>query len=444
MSLHNTTTECNFKVIVIGAGIAGLAAAHHLERAKRQGNAPKGLQVVVYEQREGNPITDKYPAQLSEDARQCLTNIIAPASYSDLVDLSDYGISHGGVNILNNDLTHLFSNKKYENEQPQWINRKVLSSLLSDGVNVLRGRRVVRVRDLKDNKVEVVLDNGTTELADFVIGADGMNSTIRSQLHPAFSKTPQLPFILVQFKLATPFPQIPKAFQRDCVNLVLGNSSNSTQIILFSGSQLPLMDPKTAIKLSEEGPFAEPNDEVKAVQQALEDPKCGFVLVRMMIPTRLTQDWEDLTDGSWIDKILTFLREDGTNLELIKMIENDLVPATIQASPIFSSEIGKAVPFKEGRIVLIGDAMHVVPPTNIAAALKDAQDIAETLLASSELGGADGPLQTLLPQNHYALKTRSEDYLKKSLHLLEVSNQTGIQGFLHRGMLRSMNWLKSF
>ncbi|WWC64918.1 uncharacterized protein I303_107532 [Kwoniella dejecticola CBS 10117] len=390
-------------------------------------------------------MANRYPVQLSSDARTALQRILTPVGFNNLVGESNYDIVHEGVNILNSDLAHLFSNRKHENEQPQWANMNVLREVLSEGLKITWCKRVVRVREVQQ-KVEVVFEDGSTELADFVIGADGMNSTIRSQLHPSLSPPHSLPYVFVQFKLATSPSKIPTAFQQDGMNLVLGNSSNSTQIIVFSGRPLPPLDPKTALKMSEEGPFAEPDDTVKAVQKQLDDPKSGFVLARMTIPTRLAEGWEDYNEGSWIDRILTILRHDGTNEAMIKMIEDDLVPATTHASLMFSDEAGKAVPFREGRIVLVGDAMHVVPPTSangIAAAILDAQGISETLLTSSEFGGPGGPLQALLPQNHYASKTRSEAYLKESLHLLEVSNQSGIQGSLHRGMLRSMDWFKT-
>ncbi|OCF61457.1 hypothetical protein L486_01105 [Kwoniella mangroviensis CBS 10435] len=280
---------------------AGLATAHYLERAKKEGWAPASLQVTVYERNEEESASIKYPMQLSPDARTALQKILSSQAFSDLTAQANYGTTHGGVNILNPDLSHLFSNIKCRNEQPQWVHRKVLKDILSDGVNITRGRRVVRVRQV-EGKVEVVFEDGANELADLVIGADGIGSIVRSQIYPSFPDFPLLPYLMIQFKLATPIAKLPLQLNKDCQNIILGSHSNCLHVISLHGTDLPHMTPRSAITLSEQGPFAEPDQSVLKVQDAIKDPQTGYVLVRMFLNVsgEGAAGWEDLTEGSLI------------------------------------------------------------------------------------------------------------------------------------------------
>ncbi|WWC95047.1 hypothetical protein V866_001899 [Kwoniella sp. B9012] len=441
--MSTDSTDKKYKVVIVGGGIAGLATAHYLERAKKEGWAPPTLQVTVYErnEEENNPI--KYPMQISPDARSVLQKILSTQAYSNLITRSNYGITHGGVNILNPDLSHLFSKIKYHNEQPQWCHRKVLKDVLGEGVDFIRGKRVVRVREV-EGKVEVVFGVGGNELADLVIGADGIGSIVRSQIHPSFPHFPLLPWVMIQFKLATPIAKLPLQLNKDCQSIILGSHSNCLHIIALHGTDLPHMTPRSAITLSEQGPFAEPDQSVLKVQDALKDTATGYVLVRMFLKVSAegAAGWEDMTEGAWIDKILDILKKDGTDQGLLQIIENDLIPGTISSTGVVSSTLGEHVPYKDGKAFLIGDAAHAVPPTNGnggAAALLDAQGIVETLLTSSEPGSGAAPLTSLLPETYHHSLIRSEAYLKESLHLLENSATSGWSGFIQKSRLKLMD-----
>ncbi|WVQ66820.1 uncharacterized protein L199_005011 [Kwoniella botswanensis] len=421
MSTDSTDKKC--KVLIVGGGIAGLAAAHYLERAKKEGWAPPSLQVTVYERNEEDNDSVKYPMQISPDARSALQKILSTQAYSNLTTQSNYGITHGGVNILNPDLSHLFSNIKYQNEQPQKKSSE--------------GQRI-------EAKVEVVFEDGANELADLVIGADGIGSIVRSQIHPSFPHIPLLPYVMIPFKLATPIAKLPLQLNKDCQNIIFGSRSNCLHIIPLHGTDLPHMTPRSAMTLSEQGPFAEPDQTVLKVQDALEDHQTGYVLVRMFLNVSAegAAGWEDLTEGAWIDKILDILKKDGTNKGLLEIIENDLIPGTISSTGVVSGAPGKHVPYKDGKVFLIGDAAHAVPPTNGnggAAALLDAQGIVETLLTCSELGPGDAPLTSLLPETYHQSLIRSEAYLKESLHLLENSTTSGWSGFIQKSRLKLMD-----
>jgi hypothetical protein len=97
-----------------------------------------------------------------------------------MIHLADQGIDHGGIAISTPAMKPLFKMRQYENEHPQFIHRWLLKDILSKGVSIKRGRRVLKVVEPVGagiGKIEVVFDDGTSELADLVVGqSDPYNS----------------------------------------------------------------------------------------------------------------------------------------------------------------------------------------------------------------------------------------------------------------------------
>jgi hypothetical protein len=90
-----------------------------------------------------------------------------------MTHLADQGIAHGGIAISTPGMKPLFKMRQYENEHPQFIHRWLLRDILSKGVTIKRGRRVLKVVEPVGagiGKIEVVFDDGSSELADLVIG----------------------------------------------------------------------------------------------------------------------------------------------------------------------------------------------------------------------------------------------------------------------------------
>lgn len=59
--------------------------------------------------------------------------------------------------------------RQHEGEQPQFVHRWVLKDILSQGVNVVCGRRVSRADDA-NGRVRITFDDGSIEDADLVVG----------------------------------------------------------------------------------------------------------------------------------------------------------------------------------------------------------------------------------------------------------------------------------
>ncbi|WVQ95003.1 hypothetical protein IAU59_002095 [Kwoniella sp. CBS 9459] len=457
-----------FKVIIVGGGIAGLALAHRLGRAEAEHRA-SNLHVTVYEQRTEDTSFVKYPIQLAEDARTALKSILSAVEYTTLVASPNYGIAHGGVSINTPQLTRLYSSKPQEGEDnqdnhtvshslPQFVRRWVLKDALGKGVNLVRGKRVVRTRHESENegaqanaaKVEVVFDDGSRELADLVVGADGVGSVVRAQLFPtpAEARFPLLPYLVLQFKLATPIASLAEILpDMNGINQFVGTKSTSLTLVPLHTADgvpsLPAMTPRAALIQSEQGPFAEPDASVLAVKKALEDPKTGYIFARVIIPS--FNGWEDLVEGAWIDKILEILRSEGYVSEIIRAVEDDIVSGSLGTWGIVSSEPGKHAPSSEngkGRTVLIGDAMHAMPPIGghgCAAALRDAEELAKTIVNCSEAGGNSTGIDSLLPSFEKEMIIRSDTYLKEATQQLGMITAVGFNAYFKRSIWGAMD-----
>jgi hypothetical protein len=90
-----------------------------------------------------------------------------------MVQLAKWGIEHGGISISTPKMKRLFKMRQHEDEQPQFIHRWLLKEILSEGVTIVRGRKVIRVQNTvgAGSPVQVEFHDGGCKMADLVIGA---------------------------------------------------------------------------------------------------------------------------------------------------------------------------------------------------------------------------------------------------------------------------------
>ncbi|WP_299844241.1 FAD-dependent monooxygenase [uncultured Roseovarius sp.] len=166
-------TQIGKKIIVIGAGIGGLAVARAL--------ALRGADVTVLEQAEA--ITEVGAGlQISPNGFAVLRALglgealVSDAVQGQAVSLRDYRRGE----VLRLDLTLLESRDYY------FVHRADLIDLLADGARSagVKIRLLQKVEKVKPGeRPSIVLANGAEIEADLIIGADGLHSKVRQALN---------------------------------------------------------------------------------------------------------------------------------------------------------------------------------------------------------------------------------------------------------------------
>lgn len=185
-----------------------------------------------------------------------------------------------------------------------------------------------------------------------LVAADGIGSVTRSQLHPRHAKFPELPYLTVQFKLLTPPERLPIALSDSRAKMILGKNGTCLLLAPLPGSTVPAL-PHTDLN-----PFSDPSD-VRPTLDALNEPTPGYIFA--VFGCKVFPGWEDMSGQSWLGTIAKTLERDGTHPHIVKAIADDGVPQTVGAWRTLSADPKDPVPWRDGRFVFCGDAVHVMP-----------------------------------------------------------------------------------
>ena len=161
------------RILIVGGGIGGLTLAGFLKDSDIDYK-------IIEKKTDWNH--EGYSIGLWNNAR----NILAKLGLAEEFD--KYGVHVKSMKICdgNGKILRTYSLKKfYENygmghvsirrlDLHNWLFSRV------DASKVVMSSRVVSIKNLEDKKVEVVFSNGSTEVFDAVVGADGVHSEIRS------------------------------------------------------------------------------------------------------------------------------------------------------------------------------------------------------------------------------------------------------------------------
>ncbi|MCD2192064.1 FAD-dependent monooxygenase [Actinomycetospora endophytica] len=164
------------RVVVIGAGPAGLALAQGLHRA--------GTDVVVYERDAALDARSQGYRILLNNAGWASLRACLPEPVLALAEATS-GELHGPTTRYDHRLETLGTWATAASDDLHPVDRAVLRHVLMHGIaeRVTFGRRFSRVEEDGD-RVRVVFDDGSADVGDVVVGADGAFSGVRGQLHP--------------------------------------------------------------------------------------------------------------------------------------------------------------------------------------------------------------------------------------------------------------------
>ncbi|MEV0842820.1 FAD-dependent monooxygenase [Actinocatenispora sera] len=341
------------RIVVIGAGLGGLALARRLRR--------EGFDVGVVERdASAEARFQGYRIGLEPDGlaalRGCLTERLLPLLDAVAGEMTGAGRA---VDPQLNLLAEL--PPRYEG---LLFDRAVLRHLLLAGIEdiVTFDRHLTGYREHADGVVLTYAD-GSTETADLVVGADGMGSTVRRQLLPD-----------VEVRDLGRYGGIGRTpLTERFADLVPGWST------MVSAPDVQLMLGKMPFRRSPRAAAAELAPEV-----ALPDTPSYLRWVMLLPPDRaeLGAHLADDQDGG-----LAVLRSiaAGWHPDLVAL----LAEADRANSGVGPLRLGDPVePWETGRVTLLGDAGHPVPPGGAGAALAflDAADLTNALVAARDGG----------------------------------------------------------
>ncbi|MPY63822.1 FAD-dependent oxidoreductase [Streptomyces spongiae] len=331
------------RIIVIGGGTAGSAAALALHKA--------GLDVSVYEAHPDSAEDIGAFLTLASNGMRALAQLGASTA------VTGTGFPLTTMRVLDGSGTEVVKRPLAGADDPllQYrclrrgeLNAALQAEAVRRGIGVRHGARVESVEEGPEH-VTVRFTDGGTATGDLLIGADGLNSTVRRAIAPAVQ--PGYAGEHVFYGYTT---DAPAAGPSDLFTLIRGSEAAF-------------------------GYAVSPAGETYWFARVTGDPLSA-------------EDLANGTPGGWRDLLLPLLRKDSTPAA-------DMVAATTDSVLVTNAtEMPLATTWRSGRALLIGDAAHAASPATgqgASMALEDAVVLAKALRDAPDTDGALTAYETL-------------------------------------------------
>ncbi|MGW4755997.1 FAD-dependent oxidoreductase [Streptomyces chartreusis] len=331
------------RLLVVGGGIAGTGAALALHKA--------GHDVAVYEAHPDSAedigafltlASNGMRALAEVDASAAVTSIGFPLTSMRVLD--DTGAEIAQVPLGEAGTPHL----RYRCVRRGDLNAALQAEVTGRGIGIRHDMRLVSVDDGPDG-VTAHFADGTTVTGDLLIGADGLNSTVRGLTAP--DRRPAYSGQQVFYGYTR---QAPPAVRPETITMVRGSA------VAF-------------------GYAVSPEGETYWFARVAGEPLAA-------------DDIEHATPAHLRDLLLPLLGKDSTPAaDLVAATSDDLMVTN-------ATELPTGTPWRSGRTLLIGDAAHAASPATgqgASMALEDAVVLAKSLRDAPDTDAALSLYETL-------------------------------------------------
>ncbi|AYG82332.1 FAD-dependent urate hydroxylase [Streptomyces hundungensis] len=345
-------------VLIIGGGIGGLCLAQGLRKA--------GLGFAVYE-REAARAPHDQRLRLGPHGARALYECLPPEAWEAFTAVGERGA--GQLAYRTEQLGELLRLAGPPEDRPaqhasHLVDRDTLDEVLLTGLGehlVLRGREFTHYEQAPDGTVTAHFANGSTAYGDLLVGADGAESRVRTQLLPhATHVDTQVLAVTGQLELtATREAELPAALTTGA-NTILSPRSDA----LFS-----------------------------AVWRSPRARGADRVVWTYAVKALACPDDVELFDGKALCALVAERLTDWHPALRRLVAESD--PGTVRASRMRALE--PVEPWPPGRITLLGDAAHAMTAlggTGADTSLRDARLLSSRLARRRDLVRAVGAYET--------------------------------------------------
>ena len=392
-----------YRVVIVGAGVGGLALAHGLRS--------QGMDVTVYE-RDVHPAArpQGYRIQLDEPGLTGLEYCL-PAPLFQLC-LATAGAPPARVSVRNRhldvlaDKAALSGSRMGDAPGPRPFNRPTLRQIMLSGLrdHVYYGARLVACQREADGTVTARFADGRTVSADLLVGADGVNSAVRRILLPdARVEDAGLRLVYGKIPLAGSVRASVPHWVFDSIFTVVTGGPGHPHLGLgpveFSNrpdqSGLAHTPPVT---LSPVGDYVACMVGAPADHPAMPP----FEELRGLAPAGLRDVALEVLGGDWHEDVH----------RLLGLWDTDSL------FPLRISTAGPVPTWESGPVTLIGDAIHAMSPVLAMGANTALRDAGELTRALSHAAGTGEPVRDAVR----AYEDRMTDY---AFSIVADSRRTG-------------------